>query len=67
MKKRRKKGGERWKKRDKEGERVKTSVKRGEKNGKRPHITGPLLFFYEEKLTVMWALSKMKINVIYIL
>ena len=33
---------------------------RWKKRGKRPHITGPHLFFYEEKLTGIWALSKMK-------
>ena len=45
MKKRRKKGGERWKKRDKEGERVKTSVKRGGKKWKKaPHNWAPSVF-----------------------
>ena len=33
---------------------------------KGPHNWGPILFFYEEKLTGIWALSKMKKRMLYI-
>ena len=33
---------------------------------KRPHITVPHLFFYEENLTGIWALSKMKKIFLYV-
>ena len=50
----------------KEGKREKKEGKEGSK-GKRPDITAPHIFFYEEKLTWIWGLSTIKIKFIYIL
>ena len=63
------KGGKR-KKEGKKGRKSENISKKGgnrvekirKTDGKRPHITGPHLFFYEEKLTGIWGLSKMKEN-----
>ena len=50
----------RWKKDGKREEKREIGWKTREKDGKRPHITGPHLFLYEEKLSGIWALYKMR-------
>ena len=59
--------GKEGKKRKKERKSENINIKR-KKVGKRPHKTMPYLFFYDDKLTGIWALSKIKKkkNVIYI-
>ena len=57
--------GKEGKKRKKERKSENINKKR-KKVGKRPHKTMPYLFFYDNKLTGIWALSKIKKKKCYI-